>query len=104
MAMDGDEVRSAAAEMLDAGAHDSLDTMRHSASHIMAAAVLELFPRAKLGIGPAIKDGFYYDFDLPRALTPDDLEAIEAGMRRQAPADPSFGRGGVGPAARPTTG
>ncbi|HEY4767902.1 MAG TPA: threonine--tRNA ligase [Candidatus Limnocylindria bacterium] len=92
MAMDGDEVRSAAAEMLDAGAHDSLDTMRHSASHIMAAAVLELFPRAKLGIGPAIKDGFYYDFDLPRALTPDDLEAIEAGMRRQVAADLSFER------------
>src|SRR3990172_43819 len=85
--MDGDEVRSAAAEMLDAGAHDSLDTMRHSASHIMAAAVLELFPRAKLGIGPAIKDGFYYDFDLP-----DDLEAIEAGMRRQVAADLSFER------------
>ncbi|MEX1156086.1 MAG: threonine--tRNA ligase [Chloroflexota bacterium] len=92
MAMDGDEVRSAAAEMLDAGAHDTLDTMRHSASHIMAAAVLELFPRAKLGIGPAIKDGFYYDFDLPRALTPDDLEAIEAGMRRQVAADLSFER------------
>ena len=92
MAMDGDEVRSVAAEMLDAGAHDSLDTMRHSASHIMAAAVLELFPRAKLGIGPAIKDGFYYDFDLPRALTPDDLEAIEAGMRRQVAADLSFER------------
>jgi len=92
MAMDGDEVRSAAAEMLDAGAHDALDTMRHSASHIMAAAVLELFPRAKLGIGPAIKDGFYYDFDLPRALTPDDLEAIEAGMRRQVAADLSFER------------
>ncbi len=92
MAMDGDEVRAAAAEMLDAGAHDSLDTMRHSASHIMAAAVLELFPAAKLGIGPAIMDGFYYDFDLPRPLTPDDLEAIEAGMRRQVAADMPFER------------
>ena len=52
-------------ELLDAGATDRLDTMRHSAAHIMAAAVLELFPEAKLGIGPAIRDGFYYDFDLP---------------------------------------
>ncbi len=92
MAMDGDEVRAAAAEMLDAGAHDALDTMRHSASHIMAAAVLELFPEAKLGIGPAIKDGFYYDFDLPRPLTPEDLVAIEVGMRRQIAADLPFER------------
>ena len=67
MAIDADEVRSDAQELLDAGAHDRLDTMRHSAAHIMAAAVLELFPEAKLGIGPAIRDGFYYDFDLPRA-------------------------------------
>ncbi len=47
----------------------------------MAQAVLELFPNAKLGIGPAIEDGFYYDFDLPRALTPDDLAVIESRMR-----------------------
>jgi threonyl-tRNA synthetase len=90
--MEGDEVRSAASEMLDAGAHDRLDTMRHSAAHIMAAAVLELFPGARLGIGPAIKDGFYYDFDLPRPLTPADLEAIEAGMQRQVVADLPFER------------
>src|SRR6188472_659963 len=73
MAIDADEVRSDAQELLDAGAHDRLDTMRHSGAHIMAAAVLELFPEAKLGIGPAIRDGFYYDFDLPRALTPADV-------------------------------
>ena len=83
MAIDADEVRSDAQELLDAGAHDRLDTMRHSAAHIMAAAVLELFPEAKLGIGPAIRDGFYYDFDLPRALTPADLEAIEERMRAE---------------------
>lgn len=59
-----------------------LDTMRHSAAHIMAAAVLELFPEAKLGIGPPIEHGFFYDFDLPRTLGPDDLPAIEAHMRR----------------------
>lgn len=59
----------------------ALIPLRHSAAHIMAQAVLELFPNAKLGIGPAIEDGFYYDFDLPRALTPDDLAVIESRMR-----------------------
>ena len=59
-----------------------LETMRHSASHVMAEVVKELFPEAKLGIGPAIEDGFYYDFDLPRPLVPEDLPAIEEGMRR----------------------
>ena len=92
MVLDGDEVRSAAAELLDAGAHDPLDAMRHSASHVMAAAVLELFPEARLGIGPAIRDGFYYDFDLPRPLTPTDLEAIEERMQAQVAADHPFER------------
>ncbi len=59
---------------------DRLDTMRHSAAHIMAEAVLSIFPEAKFGIGPAISDGFYYDFDLPRPLVPDDLPAIAAKM------------------------
>jgi threonyl-tRNA synthetase len=90
--IEGDDVRSAAAELLDAGAHDPLDTMRHSAAHVMAAAVLDLFPEAKLGIGPAIRDGFYYDFELPRALTPDDLVAIEARMGEQVAADLPFAR------------
>jgi threonyl-tRNA synthetase len=57
-----------------------LARMRHSCAHVMAQAVLELFPGAKLGIGPAIADGFYYDFDLPRPLTPEDLEHIERRM------------------------
>jgi threonyl-tRNA synthetase len=96
MAIDSDEVRSAAQELLDAGAHDQLDTMRHSTAHVMAAAVLELFPEAKLGIGPAIRDGFYYDFDLPRALTPIDLEAIEEQMRGQVVADLPFERSELG--------
>jgi len=56
--------------------------MRHSAAHVMAEAVQEIFPDAKFAIGPAIEDGFYYDFDLPRALTPDDLPDIEQRMRR----------------------
>lgn len=59
-----------------------LETMRHSASHVMAEVVKGLFPEAKLGIGPATEDGFYYDFDLPRPLVPEDLPAIEEGMRR----------------------
>src|SRR6266545_644171 len=92
MAIDSDEVRAAADELLDAGAHDPVDTMRHSAAHVMAAAVLDLFPDAKLGIGPAIRDGFYYDFDLPRNLTPADLEAIEERMRAQVAADLPFER------------
>lgn len=66
--------------------------MRHSAAHIMASAVLDLFPDAKLGIGPAIRDGFYYDFDLPRPLTPADLEAIEERMAAQVAADLPFER------------
>jgi threonyl-tRNA synthetase len=62
--------------------HDSqIYRVRHSAAHIMAQAVLEQFPDARIAIGPAIEDGFYYDFDLPRTLTPDDLEKIEARMR-----------------------
>ena len=57
--------------------------VRHSAAHVMAQAVLQLFGGdARLAIGPPIEDGFYYDFELPRSLTPDDLQAIETGMRR----------------------
>jgi len=55
--------------------------IRHSTAHIMAQAVLEKFPEGKVAIGPAIEDGFYYDFDLPRPLTPEDLEGIEKRMR-----------------------
>jgi len=64
--------------------------MRHSAAHVMAEAVLALFPEAKFGIGPAIEDGFYYDFDLPRPLTPEDLPVIEAKMREIVEADLPF--------------
>src|SRR5690554_1838495 len=55
--------------------------IRHSAAHVMAQAVLEKFPEAKIAIGPPIEDGFYYDFDLPRPLTDEDLAEIEARMR-----------------------
>jgi threonyl-tRNA synthetase len=60
----------------------NLYRIRHSAAHIMAQAVLEMFPEAKYTIGPPIENGFYYDFDLPRALTPEDLAAIEKHMRQ----------------------
>src|SRR5919205_896738 len=71
-------------------AMNDLERMRHSAAHVMAEAVLDLFPEAKLGIGPPIEDGFYYDFDLPRSLTPDDLTAIEERMRRIIKGDYPF--------------
>jgi threonyl-tRNA synthetase len=56
--------------------------IRHSLAHIMAQAVLEMFPEAKYTIGPPVENGFYYDFDLPRTLTPEDLEKIEKRMRQ----------------------
>ena len=84
--------RGSAEELLDAGAHAPLDSMRHSAAHVLAEAVLGLFPGARLGIGPAITDGFYYDFELPRPLTPDDLAAIEVRMRASIAANHPFVR------------
>ena len=60
---------------------DKLLVLRHSAAHILAAAVKELFPTARLGIGPAIENGFYYDFDLEQRFTPQDLETIEKKMQ-----------------------
>lgn len=59
----------------------ALVPLRHSTAHIMASAVLELFPGAKLGFGPAIEDGFYYDFELTRPLAPEDLPVIESRMK-----------------------
>jgi len=85
-------VRGSADELLDAGAQDELDAMRHSAAHIMAEAVLDLYPGTQLGIGPAIADGFYYDFKLPRPLTPDDLAGIEERMAASVAADHPFVR------------
>ena len=64
--------------------------IRHSAAHVMADAIVSFFPEAKLTIGPPTEDGFYYDIDLPRPLTPDDLERIEARMRETIKADHPF--------------
>ncbi|HKG18644.1 MAG TPA: threonine--tRNA ligase, partial [Candidatus Limnocylindrales bacterium] len=84
--------RGSVEALLDAGAHDDLDAMRHSTAHVMAEAVLDLFPGTKLGIGPAVADGFYYDFDVPRPLSPEDLAAIEERMRSSVGADHQFVR------------
>lgn len=69
-----------------------LDVIRHSASHVMAEAVQTIFPEAKFGIGPATDDGFYYDFELPRSLTPDDLGVIELKMKELIKAKAAFKR------------
>jgi threonyl-tRNA synthetase len=69
---------------------EQVERMRHSASHIMAEAVQKQFPEVKFGIGPAIEDGFYYDFLLPRTLVPEDLEKIETEMRRIVTANLPF--------------
>ena len=72
-----------------------LETIRHSLSHIMAAAVQELFPKAKFGIGPAIENGFYYDFELPKNLSPNDLPKIEKKMKELIKRNVSFNKSSV---------
>ncbi len=69
------------------GEPEALDTLRHTASHVMAQAIKRRFPNARLGIGPAIEEGFYYDLDLPTPLTEEDLEKITADMREIIAAD-----------------
>ncbi len=76
-------------ENTEAGRH----VIRHSAAHIMAQAVLALFPGAKFAIGPAIEDGFYYDFEIESPFTPDDLDRIEAKMAEIVGSDQTFDRG-----------
>ncbi|MDP6633199.1 MAG: threonine--tRNA ligase, partial [Dehalococcoidales bacterium] len=71
---------------------EKLDAMRHSAAHVMAEAVQSIFPDARFGIGPSIENGFYYDFELPRSLTPDDLPLIEAKMKEIIASNSAFVR------------
>jgi threonyl-tRNA synthetase len=71
---------------------EPLPTLRHSAAHLMAQAVTQIFPEVRVAIGPAIEDGFYYDFARPLAFTPEDLERIEGRMRELAAADLPFTR------------
>jgi threonyl-tRNA synthetase len=71
---------------------EGLTTLRHSTAHVLAQAVQDLFPEAKLGIGPPIENGFYYDFDVARTFHPDDLERIEKRMREIIKEDQRFVR------------
>jgi len=73
--------KDASLQLLTAKDPESLTVYRHSTAHLLAAAVLELYPETKLGIGPPIENGFYYDFDRPVPFTPEDLEKIEKKMR-----------------------
>jgi threonyl-tRNA synthetase len=85
---DGD----AAVGPVDAASEDGLHVLRHSTAHVMAQAVCDLFPGTRYAIGPAIADGFYYDFALPHAISPDDLPRIEERMRELVKLDQPFVR------------
>ena len=78
--------------MAESYEESKLYRLRHSAAHVMAQAVLEKFPEGKVAIGPPIEDGFYYDFELPRPLTPEDLDEIEDRMREIIKNDSPFVR------------
>ncbi|MFP4643600.1 MAG: threonine--tRNA ligase [Spirochaetales bacterium] len=86
------EVRDADSPDAKLSAEERLFRIRHSTAHVMAEAVLRIFPEAKIAIGPPIDTGFYYDFDLPRALKPEDLETIEEHMREIVSEDHPFER------------
>ncbi len=75
--------------------NEALITKRHSLAHLMAASIQELFPEAKFGVGPVVEDGFYYDVQLSRSLTPDDLHSIERRMRDKVNQDLRFERSEV---------
>ena len=72
-----------------------IEILRHSLAHILAAAVYEMLPDAKFGIGPAVENGFYYDFDLPRTLIPEDLEILEEKMRKIIKANYKFEKANI---------
>ena len=79
-------------DLVMADSEDGLEILRHSTAHVMAQAVTNLYPNVKLGIGPSIKDGFYYDFDLDTALSEEDLEKIEEEMKRIIESGETFDR------------
>ncbi len=86
------QTRNASLEILTRDNPESLDVLRHSAAHVLATAVRQLFPEAKIGFGPSITDGFYYDFEVPRPFTPEDLARIEDKMREVVKQDYPFVR------------
>jgi len=79
-------------EPVAADTEDGRSVIRHSAAHVLAQAVQQLFPEAKLGIGPPVKDGFYYDFDVARPFTPEDLSALESAMKKIIKSGQRFSR------------
>ena len=85
-------VRDCAVEILTFASEEGAEIYRHSTSHLMAQAVKSLFPSAKVTIGPSVEDGFYYDFDVERPFTPEDLEKIEQKMAELVKADVPFVR------------
>lgn len=85
--VDGDEV-----EGVLMGSPDGLDILRHSTAHVLAQAVQQVFPEAKLGIGPPIQDGFYYDFDVETPFVPEDLVKLETAMRKIVKENQRFDR------------
>ncbi|MGH2651369.1 MAG: threonine--tRNA ligase, partial [Actinomycetota bacterium] len=84
--------RDGRGEPVSVGEHDGLHVLRHSTAHVMAQAVCDVWPGARYAIGPPVEDGFYYDFELPQALSPDDLEKIEARMAEIVADDQPFVR------------
>ncbi|WP_083950092.1 threonine--tRNA ligase [Herbidospora yilanensis] len=82
-------------EPVEIGSDDGRAIMRHSTAHVMAQAVQELFPEAKLGIGPPVENGFYYDFDVKAPFTPDDLKRVEKRMREIVKQGQTFARRAV---------
>ena len=82
----------AVVEAVGADTEDGRSVIRHSAAHVLAQAVQQVFPEAKLGIGPPITDGFYYDFDVARPFTPDDLTKLESAMKKIVKAGQRFTR------------
>ena len=84
---DGDVV-----EAIEIESPEGLAVLRHSTAHVLAQAVQEVFPETKLGIGPPITDGFYYDFDPAKPFTPEDLEKLESAMRKIIKAGQRFRR------------
>jgi threonyl-tRNA synthetase len=83
----------AAVEIVTDRSPEALGVLRHSAAHVMAEAVKDLFPSAKFGIGPSIEDGFYYDFDVEKPFSPEDVVAIEGRMREIVAEAKTFARG-----------
>src|SRR5437867_3338069 len=87
--------RDVEAEPIRPSDPDGLRVLRHSAAHVMAQAVCDLYPGAKYAIGPPIEDGFYYDFDLPVSISSEDLDKIEGRMRAIAAEGQPFHREGL---------